>query len=783
MNEQSSSGLYRYASDPGQHLPAVAGPRQVAVYNPYTLPERGNDDLDLRRMWHIINRYRWLILSVVAVSVITVTIITLMMRPVYRATALVELKPNPALVSLDASGGRGRNALEFRNTQKNILRSEAVTQRVIKEMELSENPEFTGEIRQFGLGEGMRAVTRAIRDVVVTVSSELFPSGAADDPVPQADSTVDVTDKKQEARAERAILSRYMTRLDVAQIERSDLIQVSFESFDPETAARLANAHTREYIRFTDERRFSSTSSAKRYLQEQIDKAETDLAAAEKTLTDFARQHNVVDVEDRGNVMEARFEDLSRALTETRQERTIAEVTYKQAVDSETGSLPAVLSDPVIRELRTRKAELRAEYEEMGRLFKDTYPKMLQLKSKINEIDAALRAESEQLVSGLKNRYLQLQEEQQKLSEQLEEQRTKLLDLKERAISYNILKREWEASRELYSGLLSRQKDFSVASGLEFNEASILDKAVVPTDKHKPDNVKNVAVAGVFGLMGGVGIAFLLAFLDNTFKTREELEQTLGIPFMGIVPNVPSSKDNQIVPISLISAYQPANALAEAIRSIRTGMLFSRPEHVPKKILITSTTSGEGKSTVAINLALILAQGGSKVLIIDTDLRRPVVGKWLQTEAGPGLADYLEGKEADVVQSTSFENLFVVPAGWNCVRPTDLLGSLRMRDYLSMVSERFDFVILDGPPCLGVADSMLLSAKVDGTLLVVKANSTEKYVVAETVNRLRMVNAPLIGSILNFVNLDQPEYGHYGKYYGYDTGREHQEVEYQQQTV
>lgn len=761
MNEQ------HYHPIDNSRLPAVTAGHQVSVYNPYILPKQDNADLDLRQIWNIIRRYRWLILSIVAVSVITTLILTLMMRPVYRATALVELKANPAVISFESAGRNTRSPEAFRNTQMNIMRSEAVTQRVISEMELAEDPEFTGDLQQRGMDLAIRTVKREISRVLATVISGLSPSDAAETSVKKEATIEDSAYITSEARSERAILNRYMGKLDIELVQDSDLVRVSFESFEPRTAAAVANAHTQEYIRFIDERRFNSTSSAKKYLQKQIEEAEVNLEASEKALNDFARHHNIVDVEDRGNVMQMGFEDLSRSLTEKRQERIMAEIAYKQAQDGDLESLPAVLDNQLIRDLRQRYADVRAEYQEMSRIFKDTYPKMEQLNSRMNDIRSTLQEESQTLVLGLKKRYEQLMDQEQELSIQLSEQRTSLLDLKERAISYNILKREWEASRELYTGLLDRQKDFSVASGMEFDDASIVDKAVTPTSKYKPNNVKNVSMASVFGLVGGLGVAFLLAFLDNTFKSREELEQALGIPFMGIVPKLGTANDSHLVPTALISAYQPSNSIAEAIRSIRTGVLFSRPEHVPKKILISSTTSGEGKSTIATNLALILAQSGSSVLIIDADLRKPVIGKWLNVESSVGLAEYLNGKDVDIIKATSFDNLFAVPAGGYCSRPTDLLASTRMRDYLDTVSDRFDFVLIDGPPCLGVADSMLLSAKVDGTLLVVKAGSTEKHVVAETVNRLRMVNAPLIGSILNYVDLDQPEYGHYGRYYGY----------------
>lgn len=780
MNEPFAGGQYRHSSSRGQ-LPMIAKGQEVAIYDPYTWPGPSNDEFDLRRIWHIVRRYRLLIVTVVAVCMVTTLIFTLMMRPVYRATALVELKPNPGGVSFGSAAPTRNDAREFRATQVNILRSEAVTKRVIKELNLAQDPELTGAMRQRGLTAAYQALQKFFSRLVTTVIDNLSSSQAARHAAFQALSMEDSSSAPSKIVDERQLLRTYMEKLDVKQVPESDLLRVSFDSFSPKKAAEIANAHTEAYIRFNDERRFNSTSSAKAYLQKQIQKAQHNLERSERALTDFARKNNVVDVEDRGNVMQTRFDDLSRAVTETRRQRIIAQVKYTQAKTGDLESLPAVLANPMIRTLQQEFADTRAEYRQMSQVFKDTYPRMQQLKSKMEDIRSSLREESQKVVAGLKKEYEQLRDEEQHLSSQLKEQRSQLLDLKERAVSYNILKREWEASRELFKGLLDKQKDFSVAAGMEVSNASVVDKAAVPTEKFKPNNTMNVAMAGGFGLIGGLGIAFLLAFLDNTFKTREELEHTLGMPFMGIVPTVDARDEAQLVPVALISAYQPSNAIAEAVRAIRTGVLFSRPEQVPKKILITSTTSGEGKSTIALNLALVLAQGGSQVLIIDADLRKPTICKWLNVQREPGLSEYLSGNDTDVVRYTTFDNLFTVPAGGTCSRPTDLLASTRMNDYLKQVANRFDFVILDGPPCLGLADSMLLSTKVDGTLLVVRAGSTEKGVVTETVNRLRMVNAPLIGSILNSVDVRQPEYGYYATYYGYGGKRNRKEMEHQEQ--
>lgn len=768
MNERfPPNNPYGHPYNPN-HLPVATngGQHQVAVYNPYTQPEFVDDDIDLRRLWRIISKYRWTVFAVFAVAVITTLVACLLVRPVYRASTLVEAQPNQRIVKFENVQQADLNDREYLNTQINILRSESVAKAVITNADLAGDPEFNGELKQRGLIAGIGAVKESVTSAFSAVAASLSGSD------PSSDVSGNNDGLPAEVIFEREMMNRYQESLTISEIPNSDLLRVSFDSFSPQKAAQLANAHTQAYIQSSEQRRFNSTSSAKEFLQRQIQQAQADLESSEKALTDFARDNNIVDVEDRSNSMETRLEDLNKALTTTRQSRINAQVEYMQAQEGELDSLPAVLEGELIRNLREQHAELRSEYQEMSRIFKDSYPKMQQLKSKMDDIKATLKEESQNLVAGLSNRYEQLQSQEEELSRQVETQQSKLLDLKDRAISYNILKREWEANKELYSGLLEKQKDVSVAAGMEISNISVVDQAAIPAVKFTPKTTRNVAIAGVFGLMGGVGFAFLLAFMDNTFRTREDLEETLKLTFLGMVPKASAGRSGPKVPIPLICLHEPTDPISEAIRSIRTSILFSRPDNVPKKLLITSTTSEEGKSTIAANLASVMAQNGARVLIMETDLRRPNVSAWMEVERTPGLSEYLGGQAGEIVKATPYENLYCVPAGSHVPNPAELLGSTRMDDYLKTLSENFDFIIVDGPPILGLADSMVLSSKVDGVLLVVKAASTEKEAVEETVKRLRTINAPIIGSILNYVDFSQREYGYYQSYYyGYGQDR------------
>ena len=746
----------------GNTLPTLYQQHGVAVYNPYTQAEHHDDEIDLRKLWRIVSKYRWTIIAVFLISVVTTGIVSLLTQPMYRAAALIEVQPDRSIVKFQNLDQQTLTDREYLTTQMNILSSESVSNAVIDGMDLPKDPEFNGEFAERGLRIGLGAVKDGIRSALEAVKSLFGGESVGTEGVAETS----MFQVPPEVIKRRELLQRYQVKLNVEQVTKSDLIRVSMDSYSPVKAAALANAHTEAYVLLSENRRFDSTSGAKLFLQKQIEESQANLEASEKALTDFARKRNIVDVEDRSNYMETRLSELNQALTEARQKRITAEVAFRQAEQGDIGSIPTVLEGDLIKVLREDLAEFEAEYREKSRVFKETYPAMQQLKAKIDDLHASLDRESRRLVVGLQNTYEQLVAEESRLEEQVDKQQGQMLDLKDRAIAYNILKRAWEADKEMFSGLLEKQKDVSVASGMEINNLTIVDRASIPVEKHTPKTALNVAIAGVFGLMAGLGIAFLLAFMDNTFRNGEDLEAVLGLTFLGMVPWSKPKGKGEHYPLHVASEMDRLGQMAESIRSIRTAIQFSRPDNVPKRILITSTTSGEGKSTIATNLALLLAQNGSRTLILEADLRRPNIARWLEVPERPGLTEYLtDTTKADIVKATRFENLYCISSGSHHANPAELLGSKRMDDYVKTLSGYFDYVIFDGPPVLGLADSLVLSSKVDGVVVVVKSGETSQDAVKESVKRLRTVNAPIIGTVLNYVDLSQREYGYYNTYY------------------
>ena len=350
--------------------------------------------------------------------------------------------------------------------------------------------------------------------------------------------------------------------------------------------------------------------------------------------------------------------------------------------------------------------------------------------------------------------------------------------LNEQAVQYNILRREHETNRELYDGLLQRMKEIGVAAGVQENTIAVIDEALQPGGPFKPNLGRNLSIAIALGLLAGVALALILEFFDSTIRRTEDIEALTGRPVLGLVPMVKAKQmraDNPAMhlpdrAVGHYSAKHPKSSVSEAFRSLRTSLMFSTPEGMPKTILVTSPGPGDGKTTTAINLATVMAQNGSRVLLIDGDLRKPRLHRDFGKPQSPGLTNRIagtqsEGNETASIFSTDVEGLFVMPSGNQAPNPAELLSSERMTRIIAMNARAFDHVIIDTAPILGLADSMVLSRLVDGVIVVASAGKTAKDNIKTSMRRLMQVRAPLLGVVLNAVDLDSPDYAYYSSYY------------------
>ncbi len=741
----------------------------MAVHNPYAnayIPEE--DEIDLRDIWKVISKHKGLILTVFSLVLITTVIATLLMRPVFKAESLIEIKPDATSKIITYTiEQEDFKPQEYKTTQQNILLSSSVAEAVIDKLQLEKNPEINGELSQRGLITGIKDIIKSF--VVKDDIGQSFEDSSLDRPLTQAQRVAQV--------------HRVKGRLTVLPIGKSNLFKVAFDSFDPKLSASVVNTTVSEYMRLDRLRRLDSTSGAKKFLKAEIAAIQAKLESSERDLTDFARKNNIVDVEEKDNIMVQRLSDLNAQLTEITSARVAAEASWSQASSgSGLNILPEVLENPLIDQLKLTQSELQGEYLKLSKIYKSEYPKLKQLKAQLDDTNEGLNREISRIAGGIKSSYEQLLNRERLITGKVEEQKEALLVIKDKSVQYNIIKREWESNRQLYAGLLDTMKEVGVSGGMEPNNIAVIDLAKVPNSPYKPNLVLNATLAGILGLIVGLGIAFLLSFLDNAVRTPEDIENVAGLPSLGLVPLESKAtrkrrkKQVTVSEVDVISRYQGMlefkshyerkSNIAEAFRSIRTSLMFSSPSGLPKVIQITSTIPGEGKTTLASNLALVLADNGAKVLLVDADLRKHRLHKVFGVPSSPGLSEaIISGVDRDFSINVPIDNLYLLPAGTTPPNPAELIGSQGMSKFIERAREGYDHVVIDSAPLLGLADSVVLSTKVDGIVYAVNSGLVNKDNLREGVKRLRRVHAPLLGAILNNVDMSSEEYGYYGEYY------------------
>jgi len=430
--------------------------------------------------------------------------------------------------------------------------------------------------------------------------------------------------------------------------------------------------------------------------------------------------------------------------------------------------------------LHTKEADLKIQIAELSTQFGPSYPKVAQLNNQLKEIDNQVQSELKKVVDRVRGQYLAAQQQEAMLQVEFEKQKQEANKLNESAITYSLLKRDVDVNRQLYEGLLEKLKEAGVTAGLKSNNIRVVDMARRPTSPTEPNIPRNLLFAFVLGLTSGVGLAFLLENMDNTVRTTEQAQIISGLPALGMIPMgskngldsagkkllaVASSKEA----VELVTQARPQSQMAESYRALRTSLLLSNLGTPPKVIMITSARPQEGKTTTSINTAIVLAQKGVRVLLIDADLRRPSVHKTLGMGPRSGLSNVLTGSstlENTITRSPILSNLFILPAGTPPPNPAELLASSNMRDLLTDLREKYDHIVIDTPPTLSVTDAVVLSQRMDAIILVIRSSQTTKQALRRSRDILAQVNAKITGVLLNAVDLTSPDYYYYYEYQG-----------------
>ncbi len=584
-----------------------------------------------------------------------------------------------------------------------------------------------------------------------------------------------------------------LLNLIIEPVTDSRLALIRYRGTDPQQATTIANAVAEAYIEQNLERKTSSARSAISWLSEQVDELKSKLEESERALYEFKKENDILstDMDERVNITGTR---LSELYSETRRAET-EYVKLKAQYESMQRIMPeedveriasmTVLQSPLIKDLKVEYVRLQNQYSELLQVYKERHPDVLQVKSQLDRTKENLRSEVRAIINGVRaefeasrTTFLAIQSELDKVKDQ-----AKLLTLKQ--VEYNRLLREKESNQGLFQQVLVRLKEIDLSSMLEVNNIRMLDEAKVPIKPIRPRVKLNLALGFMLALIFSVGLAVLLEILDKTLKNAADIGRYLKVPLLGVVPQVKVDQQllEQNIP-NVVDRYaflRPKSSLAECCRSIRTNINFVSPGKPLRRILVTSASPREGKTTIVSNIGITMANLGRKVLILDTDMRRPRLHKAFNMKNEYGLSNIIMGtmNEAEAVRKTEIENLTILTCGPIPPNPAELVGSERFKTIIDNLSAMYDMVILDSPPVIAVADSLILSNLVDGVVMIVKSGKTLRDVAIQAKRSLTDVKANLLGAIINDLDLDSKEYGsHYYYYYHrygyYNTDKETQ---------
>lgn len=555
------------------------------------------------------------------------------------------------------------------------------------------------------------------------------------------------------------------SRISVEPMPGGRLVNLNFRAYDPGTASRAANALAALYIEQRQELRYSTSSEATGWLADRVREQKKKLEDAERALIAYQEKQGITGT--REGAPDEGVTALSTAALNARMERMAKETTLSQmrgVGPSQLASFPQISASRSVQAASSRVAELQSEQARLADTLGERHPDMVRVRSELAQAEGKLHAEVRGALRAYESEVQSARAREAALAGNLGRAKSDSLSVNRNSVELSALKREVESHREVYQTLTDRNKETGLESELKSTNVRIVEKAETPREPISPNRPRNYLIALLIGLALGIGLTLLFENFDNTVRTPEDVK-AMNLPFLGMIPAVvPASGATTVRPAAL---RYPEGPVAEAYRVVRTNLLFSSVAEGGRALIVTSTNPGEGKTTTTANLATSLAANGAKVLVVDADLRRPTLHQHFLVSKTPGLSDVIVGKRqiSEAIQTARGKALHVLPCGYIPPNPAELLGSNVMREIVRALKTRYDWILIDTPPVLAMADTPVLCPFVDGVILVVASEASGRPAVQRAVDQLSSVGGTVIGAVLNKVDLKRNSY-YYSQYYG-----------------
>ncbi len=700
-------------------------------------------NFDIRSFLYLVRRNAGLIATIIGVALVLGTVVTMLTTPRFVASAQLQIDQEADRVLENQNAVQPEVAIQdadrFLRTQVDVINSRTMSLRVARALGLI----------------GSKAFFDAMGENLPKAEGPIAPARAL----------------------EEATLELIRKHLTIDLPRESRVVKISFESPDPELAARIANTYSREYIASNLQRKYDSSDYAREFLSKQLANAKIRLENSERELNEYSRLagiirtgEGVVDEQGRTRPSESitnmSLIQLNQAALTARADRIAAEGKWRAVSNARTLTIPEVLANPAVQQLLQERASIQADLQQERTRYFDGYPAVQQLITQLAEVDSQLDAITANIKTSMYEQFRAATLRESQLNAQVTQLKGVSTREQQLSVRYGILAREADTNRTLYDGLLQRFKEVSAASGISTNNVSLVDEATPPLLPSSPRLIVNLALA----LLAGIGIAAVVVVLreqlDDVIRIPEEIEKKLGISVLGSIPLEISDQDLSAI------LEDPKSRLSEAYNTIRTALTYSTTEGTPNSVSIASTQAGEGKTTTSYALSRKFADLGKRVLLISADLRRPSIHTLFQVTNERGLSDLLTSRVSieSMLTPTNIENLDFLSSGPVPPNPTELLGGTRLREIINQASKDYDLVIVDGPPVLGLADAPLLAAVVQSVIFVIESNRGSPGETKSALRRLQTAHGNIIGAVLTKMDRRSvgSNYGYYDYEYSYE---------------